>query len=86
MVTAEHLTGVRFPAGSMGPKVYAACAFARRLGTVAVIGAHTDIAVIAAGTAGAASACTPRRTAPARQDLRRTNRCQKTLRGTAGGS
>jgi len=42
-----------FPAGSMGPKVEAAAAFARSSpGKVAVIGALPDLAEILAGTAG----------------------------------
>ena len=42
-----------FPAGSMGPKVEAACAFARDApGKVAAIGALEDLTAILAGTAG----------------------------------
>ncbi|KDA00068.1 MAG: carbamate kinase [Hyphomonas sp.] len=41
-----------FPAGSMGPKVRAACAFARHSGAKAAIGALKDIEAIVAGTAG----------------------------------
>ena len=36
----------------MGPKVQAACGFARNTGNEAVIGALTDIADIVDGTAG----------------------------------
>jgi carbamate kinase len=41
-----------FAAGSMGPKVQAACEFARNTGKVAVIGALADIEAIVKGTAG----------------------------------
>ncbi|MEL4166634.1 carbamate kinase, partial [Pseudomonas sp. ZS001] len=41
-----------FAAGSMGPKVQAACEFARNTGKVAVIGALADIDAIVQGTAG----------------------------------
>jgi carbamate kinase len=40
------------PVGSMGPKVQAACDFARNTGNDAVIGALTDITKIIDGTAG----------------------------------
>lgn len=41
-----------FPAGSMGPKVDAACRFARMPGKRAVIGALSDIAAMVEGNAG----------------------------------
>jgi len=41
-----------FPAGSMGPKVDAACQFAERTGKAAAIGALKDLPAIVAGTAG----------------------------------
>jgi carbamate kinase len=41
-----------FPAGSMGPKVEAACNFARSTGRKAAIGALADIERIVNGTAG----------------------------------
>ena len=41
-----------FAAGSMLPKVIAACDFARATGKPAVIGALTDIDAMLAGTAG----------------------------------
>ena len=41
-----------FAAGSMGPKVQAACEFARHTGKVAVIGSLADIEAIVQGTAG----------------------------------
>jgi carbamate kinase len=42
----------KFPAGSMGPKVDAACAFAEKTGKTAAIGALADIAGIVAGIRG----------------------------------
>jgi carbamate kinase len=42
----------KFPAGSMGPKVDAACAFAEKTGRTATIGALADIAGIVAGDRG----------------------------------
>ncbi len=41
-----------FPAGSMGPKVEAACLFARETGKAAAIGALKDLKQIVEGTAG----------------------------------
>ena len=41
-----------FPAGSMGPKVEAACRFVEITGGVAGIGRLEDAAAILAGTAG----------------------------------
>ena len=43
---------LNFPVGSMGPKVQAACEFARNTGKVAVIGALADIEAIIHGNAG----------------------------------
>ena len=51
-VTPDELIGLNLPAGSMGPKVQAACGFARNTGNEAVIGSLADIADIVAGTAG----------------------------------
>ncbi len=51
-VTTEELAGHEFPAGSMGPKVEAACRFARATGRRAAIGSLDDIAKIVAGTGG----------------------------------
>lgn len=51
-VTVDELAAERFADGSMGPKVAAACHFARSTGNVAVIGALDDIAAVAAGEAG----------------------------------
>jgi carbamate kinase len=52
VVTPEELEEITFPSGSMGPKVEAACGFARRTGKEAVIGSLVDIDAIVAGTAG----------------------------------
>ena len=41
-----------FPAGSMGPKVEAACRFAEATGRTAAIGRLDDAAALLAGTAG----------------------------------
>jgi carbamate kinase len=51
-VTVGQLEGLDLPAGSMGPKVEAACGFARATGRDAVIGSLTDIDAIVAGSAG----------------------------------
>ena len=48
----DAIASLSFPAGSMGPKVEAACAFARQSGGVAAIGALEDLPAILAGTAG----------------------------------
>lgn len=48
----DELEKLGFAAGSMGPKVQAACEFARNTGKVAVIGALADIEEIVAGRAG----------------------------------
>lgn len=50
--TPEELERLDLPAGSMGPKVEAACGFARATGRDAVIGALTDITDIVKGNAG----------------------------------
>jgi carbamate kinase len=51
--TPEAIEAFAFPAGSMGPKVEAAAAFARSApGRAAVIGALSDITRILAGTRG----------------------------------
>ncbi|MGZ8782283.1 MAG: carbamate kinase [Gaiellaceae bacterium] len=50
--TPTDLRALSFPAGSMGPKVEAACRFVERTGGEAVIGALTDLAALAAGEAG----------------------------------
>jgi carbamate kinase len=46
------LSALGFPAGSMGPKVAAACRFAERSGKSAAIGALKDLEAILAGEAG----------------------------------
>jgi carbamate kinase len=51
-VTPDELVSLELPAGSMGPKVQAACGFARVTGNEAVIGSLADIADIVLGTAG----------------------------------
>ena len=48
----EALGNFKFPAGSMGPKVEAACRFATATGKSAAIGALADLQTIIAGTAG----------------------------------
>jgi carbamate kinase len=52
LVSPEDLEGLELPAGSMGPKVRAACGFVRATGRTAVIGSLADIADLVAGTAG----------------------------------
>jgi carbamate kinase len=51
-VTADELEAMEFAAGSMGPKVEAACGFARATGRTAVIGSLGLIEDIVAGSAG----------------------------------
>ena len=50
--TPGDLRRRQFPAGSMGPKVEAACRFVERGGGMAAIGALADAAAILEGTAG----------------------------------
>jgi carbamate kinase len=50
--SARELAGVHFAAGSMGPKVEAACRFAAGTGKPAAIGALADLSRIIAGEAG----------------------------------
>lgn len=50
--TPDELEAYEFAAGSMGPKVEAACAFVRTTGKRAAIGALADIEAIVAGEAG----------------------------------
>ena len=50
--TPAALSGIGFAAGSMGPKVNAACAFAQATGKKAAIGALEDLSRIIAGEAG----------------------------------
>ncbi len=51
-VTPDALRGEDFPAGSMGPKVAAACAFVEATGGIAGIGALADAADILTGEVG----------------------------------
>jgi carbamate kinase len=51
-VTAVELERMHFAAGSMGPKVSAACRFARRAGRPASIGSLDSIEALVAGEAG----------------------------------
>ena len=46
------LSSAEFAAGSMGPKVRAACAFVERTGRMAVIGSIADTAALVRGEAG----------------------------------
>jgi carbamate kinase len=48
----DEMEKLGFAAGSMGPKVQAACEFARHTGKVAVIGSLSDIEAIVQGKAG----------------------------------
>lgn len=48
----ETLSAIKFEAGSMGPKVEAACDFVKRTGGIASIGALTDARRILEGEAG----------------------------------
>jgi carbamate kinase len=50
--TPTQLRDLTFPAGSMGPKVEAACRFVERTGGLAAIGALEDAEAILAGRAG----------------------------------
>ena len=50
--TARELRGRSFPAGSMGPKVEAACRFAEATGGMAAIGRLDDAEALAEGKAG----------------------------------
>jgi carbamate kinase len=51
-VTPAFLSGLGFPAGSMGPKVESACNFARLTGRRAVIGSLSDIENMLSGSSG----------------------------------
>jgi carbamate kinase len=50
--TVEELHALSFPAGSMGPKVEAACRFVKASGKSAAIGTFDDAPGLLAGTAG----------------------------------
>jgi len=51
-IGVDVLRGLEFPAGSMGPKVEAACRFVEATGGRAAIGALTQIQQIVDGDAG----------------------------------
>lgn len=51
-VSVAELSSMRFPAGSMGPKVAAVCAFTRRTGRRSAIGSLDEINGVLAGTSG----------------------------------
>jgi carbamate kinase len=51
-ISPEDLAQYDFPAGSMAPKVQAACDFVQATGKRAVIGSLDDIEAMLAGTAG----------------------------------
>jgi hypothetical protein len=51
-VFVDELSSLRFPAGSMAPKVEAVCDFVRVAGARAAIGALQDLQAIFEGTAG----------------------------------
>jgi carbamate kinase len=51
-ISAGELAGMTFAAGSMGPKVQAACRFAERTGGMAAIGSLADAAAILEGRSG----------------------------------
>lgn len=65
-VTPDELACLELPAGSMGPKVEAACRFARTTGNEAVIGSLADITAIVQGTAGTRVSPVPGPMAPTR--------------------
>ena len=50
--TPEALAGAEFAAGSMGPKVKAACSFVEETGGLAVIGSIADTPALLRGEAG----------------------------------
>jgi len=52
LASPEAMSKYSFPAGSMGPKVEAACHFAETTGKAAAIGALKDLAAITRGEAG----------------------------------
>lgn len=60
-VTVQELAGMHFAAGSMGPKVRAACDFVNRTGGLAGIGALEDACAILAQRSGTRVRATPSR-------------------------
>ena len=65
--TPEILQEMRFAAGSMGPKVEAACHFAATTGRPAAIGSLPDLGRIIAGEAGTTVRPSGKRATPARR-------------------
>jgi carbamate kinase len=59
-ISAQELSRLPFAAGSMGPKVEAACRFAAATGKPASIGALPDLSRIIAGEAGTTVCAAPR--------------------------
>lgn len=57
--SVKDLLGMSFPAGSMGPKVQAACEFVTGTGGFAAIGALRDTTQLIAGTAGTRITASP---------------------------
>jgi carbamate kinase len=51
-ISPEAMRGYEFPAGSMGPKVAAACRFAEMTGKRAAIGSLGQLAAMVRGEAG----------------------------------
>ncbi|RYF87965.1 MAG: hypothetical protein EOO00_11860 [Chitinophagaceae bacterium] len=51
-ISPDDLSKIKFPEGSMGPKVEAACQFARLAGNISVIGSLEQIVELVSGTAG----------------------------------
>jgi carbamate kinase len=51
-VSPADLAGLRFPSGSMGPKIEAVCQFVTATGHRAAIGSLDDVAAVVAGSAG----------------------------------
>ena len=51
-VTVDQLEALTFPAGSMGPKVAAACRFVKSTGGRAAIGSLDETAGVISGTSG----------------------------------
>jgi carbamate kinase len=79
--TPEELESYEFPAGSMGPKVMAACRFVRQTGQRAAIGALTDLEKLVAGEAGTQVTLQGRGEAPlcprsGRRDVNSMTACQ----------
>jgi carbamate kinase len=52
LVSPAELERYPFPAGSMGPKIESACAFARSTGNTAIIGSLSDVTGLISGVTG----------------------------------